>query len=70
MSNIARYTNGHLFSLYGKASERTPLTEQLAQVLGAVNEQDFANFDKFAERSGRLGKLAQDRNCKLIVDAE
>lgn len=70
MSNIARYTNGHLFSLYGSASERTQLTEQLAQALGNVNKQDLANFDKFAERSGRLGKLAKERNCKLYVDAE
>jgi len=48
MSNIARYTNGHLFSIYG---DRTPLTEQLARTLGGLSDTDFENFDKFAQRA-------------------
>jgi hypothetical protein len=48
MSNTACYTNGHLFSIYG---ERTPLTEQLARTLGGLEDLDFENFDKFAQRA-------------------
>jgi hypothetical protein len=69
MSNIARYANGHLFSIYS-GTERTELVKELARVLGDVNDKDWANFDKFAERSRQLGALALERNCKLYVDAE
>ena len=69
MSNIARYTNGHLFALFDSAP-RTALVEQLAAVLGGVNQADFANVDLFADRVRRLSKVAHQRNCKLYVDAE
>lgn len=67
MSNTARYTNGHLFSVYG---DRNPLTEQLARTLGGLNDLDFENFDKFAQRAQQLGDLALEKNLKLYVDAE
>ena len=69
MTNIARYKNGHLFSLFGKAP-RTALVNQLAAVLGGVNADDLANVEKFADRVRRLSRVAHERNCKLYVDAE
>jgi hypothetical protein len=67
MTNIARYTNGHLFDLYG---ERTALTTQIAKVLGGLSDQDLANYDLFAARVQRLGTVAAARNCHLYIDAE
>lgn len=68
MTNIARYTNGHLFNLY--ETERTQLVEQIAIKLGGMDQTDFANFDKFAERVKYLSELASSKNCRLYVDAE
>ena len=56
MNNIARYTNGHLFDLYGEP--RTQLVEQIAKALGGLDEKDFTNLDKFAGRVKYLGALA------------
>lgn len=44
MTNIARYTGGHLFQLSGA---RTPLDEQIATTLGDLTATDFADLDKF-----------------------
>ena len=51
MANIARYKNGHLFSMDGS---RTPLMKQIAVVLGAMNEVDFTNLDLFIGRIKQL----------------
>lgn len=67
MTNIARYTNGHLFELYG---ERTELTTQIAKALGDLNDQDLANYDRFTDRVRRLGAVANEQNCHLYIDAE
>ena len=50
--------------------QRTKLVEDIGRVLGDMNETDYANFDKFAERAIELGDLATKRGCKLYVDAE
>jgi len=68
MTNIARYTNGHLFNIYG--AERSPLMTQIGQKLGGLTEGDFANLDKFAGRVLHLSEVAQQRDCRLYVDAE
>ena len=68
MNNIARYTNGHLFDLYGES--RSELVEQIAMTLGGLDQKDFTNLDKFAGRVKYLGALANERNCRLYVDAE
>ena len=47
MSNIARYKNGHLFSLAGT---RTPLTDKLATALGGLDQADFDDFEQFKRR--------------------
>ena len=67
MANIARYKNGHLFSMDGS---RTPLMKQIAVVLGAMNEVDFSNLDLFIGRIKQLCEVSHERNCKLYVDAE
>jgi len=67
MSNISRYVNGHVLRLY---AERTELQTKIAQVLGGLSEQDFADFDKFAERVDKLSSVASNHNCHLYVDAE
>ena len=67
MSNIARYTNGHLFDIYG---ERTALTTEIGRVLGGMSDKDFENFDRFAGRVQELGRHAFEKNCHLYVDAE
>jgi len=67
MSEIARYTKGHLFSLY---SSRTALVEQIATKLGGLNAKDFADFDLFKGRVIKLSDFASERNCLLYVDAE
>lgn len=67
MTNIARYTNGHLFDLYG---ERTALTTEIGRILGGMSEQDFDNLDRFAGRVQKLGARANERNCHLYIDAE
>jgi len=54
MTNIARYTNGHLFNIYG--AERSSLMTQIGQKLGGLTEGDYANLDKF---SGRIQNLAE-----------
>ena len=68
MSNIARYTNGHLFDLYG--AERTALVEQIGAKLGALSTNDYSNLDKFTGRVKHLSEVAHSRNCQLYVDAE
>ena len=68
MSNIARYTNGHLFDIYG--AERTDLIEQIGSKLGDLNSADYTNVDKFAGRVKHLSEVAHSRNCQLYVDAE
>ena len=72
MTNLARYTNGHLFRLYpGETdSPRTDLETKLGAVLGGMTETDYRNFDLFAGRARELGTLATAKNCKLYVDAE
>ena len=67
MTNIARYANGHLFTIDGA---RTPLMAQIGTVLGDLNESDYANLDLFYGRINKLGDIASERNCKLYVDAE
>ena len=67
MTNIARYTNGHLFDLYG---ERTELMTQIGSVLGGMTSEDFENFDRFAGRVHILGDHANEKNCHLYIDAE
>ena len=67
MSNVARYANGHLFSLDGFSN---PLTKQIGTVLGDLNEADFANLDLFIGRINQLGEVSEQRNCKLYIDAE
>ena len=67
MTNIARYANGHLFSMDGT---RTPLIKQIAIALGDLNEVDFANLDLFVGRIKQLCEISHQRNCKLYVDAE
>ena len=67
MTNIARYTNGHLFTIDGN---RTALTNQIASVLGDVKESDYENMDLFYGRINKLSDVANDKNCKLYVDAE
>lgn len=67
MTNISRYTNGHLFSLY---DERTALVTQIGKVLGGLTDDDYADFDLFASRVERLGDVASESNCHLYVDAE
>ena len=68
MSNIARYTNGHLFDLYG--AERTALVEQIGAKLGDLSASDYTNLDKFAGRIKHISEVAHSRNCQLYVDAE
>ena len=68
MTNIARYTRGHLFNLY--EPKRTALVEQIGSVLGDMETGDYRNLSKFAGRIRRLGQIAHDRNCLLYVDAE
>ena len=67
MTNIARYTNGHLFELYGK---RTELTTKIAKALGDLSDKDLDNYDLFTDRVRRLGAVANERNCHLYIDAE
>ena len=67
MTNIARYANGHLFTIDGN---RTALMTQIGQVLGDLNEDDYANLDRYYGRINKLGDVANERNCKLYVDAE
>ena len=67
MTNIARYTNGHLFDVYG---ERTALTTQIAKALGGLTDKDLSNYDLFTGRVRRLGEVANERNCHLYIDAE
>jgi proline dehydrogenase len=67
MTNVARYANGHMFSLDGV---HTPLTRQIATALGNLDEADFANLDQFTRRVNQLGEVAEQRNCKLYIDAE
>lgn len=67
MTNVARYANGHLFTIDGN---RTALMTQIGQVLGDLNEDDYANLDRYYGRINQLGDVADERNCKLYVDAE
>lgn len=67
MTNIARYTGGHLFQLSGA---RTSLGEQIATTLGGLTASDFVDLDKFTKRVNSLCEVANDHNCKLYVDAE
>jgi len=67
MSNVARYTKGHLFPLY---SERTALTTEIGRVLGGLSDADFSNLDLFTGRIRELGEVAAETNCALYVDAE
>ena len=67
MSNIARYTAGHLFQIDGA---RTPLVEQIATTLGGLNETDFEDLDRFVQRTNQLCEVASEHDCKLYVDAE
>ena len=67
MTNIARYTNGHLFDLYG---ERLPIMEKIAKALGGLSDEDFESFEAFAARIQDLGAVACESNCQLYVDAE
>lgn len=67
LTNIARYTNGHLFDVYG---ERTALATRIGKALGGLTDEDIANYDLFAERVRRLGAVAAERNCHLYIDAE
>ena len=68
MTNIARYSQGHLFDMY--SDKRTALVESIASKLGGVTAEDLANFDLFCKRMRRLSKFARERNCLLYVDAE
>ena len=64
---MQRYTNGHLFPIYG---ERNSLMEEIARKLGHLSDEDFANLDLFNERIRKLTQRADTRNCQLYVDAE
>lgn len=67
MTNVARYANGHLFSIY---ESRSALEEQIAMKLGDCTEEDFEKMDKFAARIVKISDFASERNCHLYVDAE
>ena len=60
MTNIARYTNGHLFSLY---TPRTDLEKQIATNLGALTAKDFDDVDKFGDRIRKISEYSSERNC-------
>lgn len=51
MSNIARYTAGHLFRIDGT---RSLLVEKIATALGGVTEADLGNLDLFIGRTNKL----------------
>ena len=70
MTNIARYTNGHLFDMYSGEQGRTALVTQLGAKLGGMTGEDYANLDLFYGRMRHLSEFARDRNCSLYVDAE
>jgi len=67
MTNIARYTNGHLFSLY---TPMTDLEKQIATKLGALTAKDFDDVKKFGDRILKISAYSSERNCQLYVDAE
>ena len=67
MTEVRRYANGHLFSLYDK---RTALEEQLARSLGAFTDDDFARLDRYEGRVHEICDHAAANNCLLYVDAE
>ena len=67
MTNVARYTKGHLFNLYGT---RTALEEQTAKKLGDLTDQDLADVDGINERMIKVSECAHERNCLLYIDAE
>ena len=69
MTNIARYTNGHLFDMYSE-TERTALVKQLGSKLGGMTDEDYANLDLFYGRMRHLSDYANEQNCSLYVDAE
>jgi len=60
MSNVARYTNGHLFSLY---TPTTDLEKQIATKLGALTEKDFDDVHKFGDRIRKISAYSSERNC-------
>ena len=66
-SNVLRYANGHLFSLY---TDRTPLEEQIAVNLGGLTPKDFDDVDKFGTRIKKISDYASERDCQLYIDAE
>ena len=68
MTNIARYSNGHLFNMY--ETQRTALMEQIASKLGGVTVADYSNLDLFSGRMKNISEVANAHDCSLYVDAE
>lgn len=67
MTALARYKNGHLFSLDEPLS---PLETLIATEVAGMNESDFHKFELFKERTLSFTEYAEERNTSLYVDAE
>lgn len=67
MTNIHRYIGGHVCPIY---EEPSPLQCQLMNKLGGLDNTDFSNTKLFISRIKRIAEEAQQKNCKLYVDAE
>ena len=67
MTNVARYSKGHLFNIYGPSTE---LEKKIARCLGGLTDQDLQDAHNIAERMIRVSEYAHQRNCILYIDAE
>ena len=67
MTALARYKNGHLFSLEAPLS---PLEKLIATQIAGMESSDFQKFELFKERTMSFTEYAKERNTSLYVDAE
>jgi len=67
MSALARYKNGHLFSLDAPLSS---LEKLIATEIAGMDESEFHKFELFKERTLSFTEYAKERNTSLYVDAE